>query len=190
MRLWTVQPNEVYEIILADGVYRCDSEKSECIKYMSFTAPYKWLAKQMKKHIGPPPDGVTFPVWAWHTVNWKNKRPDMRWAEFRSEPRPFVLMEIEIPDGDVLLSDEELWHFVLNDCYLSDAENEDEYDEDRKRFELLSEEEKQKEKEESWERIFAVSPPIDNGWERAGCYIQATFWELHKEQIVKVWRYK
>ena len=190
MRLWTVQPSEVYDLILADGVYRCDSTKSILMHDFGFTAPYRWMSDQMTKRISPPPDGVAFPVWAWHTMSWKHKRPDMRRTEFRSHQRPFVLMEIEIPDKDVLLSDEELWHYVLSDWYLSDADNEAEFDEDFKRLELLSEEEKRQEKEESWKKIFAVSPPINNGWKRIGCYIQATFWELRKEQIIKVWRYK
>lgn len=189
MRLWTVQPDEVYALISDNGVYHCDSEKTECIKYLGFTAPYQWLSEQMTKRVGPPPDGVDFPVWAWHTMKWEHKRPDMRRSEFRSEKRPFVLMEIEIPDKDVLLSDEELWHFVLNDSYLSDAENETDFEEDWDRFDLLSEEEQQKEKESSWERIFAVSPPIDNGWNKVGRFIQATFWELRKEQVIRIWRY-
>lgn len=189
MRLWTVQPNKVYDLILNNGVYHCDSTKSESIKNFG-AVPYQWLSEQMRKRVGPPPDGVAFPVWAWHTMSWKHKRPDMRRTEFRFEKRPFVLMEIEISDNDVLLSDEELWHFVLNNCYLSDADNETELYKDWERFDLLSEEEKKQEKESSWKRIFAVSPPTDNEWNKVGRYIQATFWELRKEQIIKVWHYR
>lgn len=99
-------------------------------------------------------------------------------------------MEVEIPDKDVLLSDEELWHFVLNDFYLSDATNEVEYNAAEEAFDALPEDEQRAVKEKSWERIFFVSPPVDNEWVRVGCYIQATFWELRREQIVKVWHYK
>ena len=44
--------------------------------------------------------------------------------------------------------------------------------------------------EESWEKIFCLDNKINNGWIRIGCYIQATFWEIKKENIIKVWIYK
>ena len=190
MRLWTIQPREVYDLIDSTGVYRCDGAKSELITECDFEKPYRWLAAQMVKRVGPPPEGVEFPVWAWHTLNWKHRRPDMRWSHFRGRKRPFALMEVEIPDKDVLLSDEELWHFVLNDSYLSDVANEAEADAAEKAFDTLSEAQQRIIKERSWERIFSVSPPVDSEWVRVGCYIQAAFWELRREQIVKVWHYK
>ena len=190
MRLWTVQPREVYELVTSAGVYRCDGAKSELAAEFDFEKPYRWMAAQMAKRMGPPPEGVEFPVWAWHTMNGKHRRPDMRWSEFHDEKRPFVLMEVEILDKDVLLSDEELWHFVLNDLYLCNAANKAEADAAKETFDALPEAEQGDVKEKSWERIFSVSPPVDNGWMRAGCFIQATFWELRKEQIVKVWPYQ
>lgn len=190
MRLWTVQPREVYNLIASAGVYRCDGAKSELIMECDFERPYRWMAAQMARRVGPPPDGVVFPVWAWHTMYWKHRRPDMRRTEFRSYKRPFVLLEVEIPDEDVLLSDEELWHFVLNDWNLYDVANEAEYNAAEKAFDALPEADQRAVKEKSWERIFSVSPPVDNGRIRSGCYIQATFWELRRGQIFKVWHYK
>ena len=37
-------------------------------------------------------------------------------------------------------------------------------------------------KEKNWEGVFDLTP-INNGWTRRGDSIQATFWELRKEQI-------
>lgn len=61
-------------------------------------------------------------------MRYEHKRPDMRFSEFRYVRRPFVLMEIEIPDGKALLSDEVSWHIVLNDGYYPDAGNDAEFD--------------------------------------------------------------
>lgn len=185
-----MQPEEVYELIQLTGVYRCNGAKSVLIEALETDAPYQWMASQMIKHIGHPPDGVVFPVWAWHTMYWEHKRPDMRRTEFRSYERPFVLLEIEVQDRDVLLSDEEGWYYVLNDWYFSDSRNEIEHKENCEMFDSLSQAEQKIVKEKSWERILAVSPPFENEWERVGCFIQATFWELRKEYIVKVWHYK
>lgn len=189
MRLGTVQSQEVYDLIASMGIYRCDAKKSEYFNEFGVEKAYSWMALQMTRRIGPPPDGVAFPVWAWHTMDGKHQRPDMRRGGFRSKKRPFVLLEAEIDDRNVLLSDEELWHYVLNDRYLQDVNNETEYDEEQKRFDSLPKAAQKAPKEKSWEKIFVASPQIDDSGQRIGCYIQATFWELRKEHITKVWHY-
>ncbi len=39
---------------------------------------YEWLISQMIKRIGPPPEGVVYPVWAWYKQNGKRKKTDLR----------------------------------------------------------------------------------------------------------------
>ena len=60
MRLWTVQPREVYNLIDSVGVYRCDGARSELITDFAFEKPYRWLTAQMEKRVGPPPEGANF----------------------------------------------------------------------------------------------------------------------------------
>jgi len=94
-------------------------------------------------------------------------------------------IEVDIPEENVLLSDEEDWHFVLNDWFYSVAKSEEEYDRLQSKYESLPEEEKGKVREKSWERIFEVEP-IDTDWHRQGCYVQAVFWELRLSQVRRV----
>ena len=187
MRLWTIQSLEVYNIINCVGIYHNDGKKSKLINIMHNDKFYQWMIMQMKKRIGNPPIQDIYPIWAWHTMNWQHSRPDLRKVEFKSYKKPFVLMEIEISNKDVLLSDEELWNYVLSDTYLSTALTEEEYEKEILEF---SKNNKENKIEESWEKIFCLDNKINNGWIRIGCYIQATFWEIKKENIIKVWIYK
>ena len=76
MILWTIQPERVFRLIYKRGVYRCDLSKSGM---EDFADPqYDWLVAQMKKRIGPPPEGVKYPVWAWYRWSLTKKRPDLR----------------------------------------------------------------------------------------------------------------
>ncbi len=123
MVLWTIQSEEVYRIIEETGVYHCDLSKSD----FSFSEKqYHWLSDQMRKRIGEPPEGVTYPVWAWY--QWENarKKPDLRrerWENgFRGER--FACMEIDIPDEKVVLFDFDSWSIILLNGFISDTEEE------------------------------------------------------------------
>ncbi len=131
VKLWTLQPVEVYGSIMKDGAYRCKPELSECLTEMNFYDAYDWLVEQMKEKIGQPPQNVKYPVWAWHTTYGKHKKSDLRQMDFRSK-EPMVCLEIEKSDDQVLLSDEENWHFVFSNWYFSKSE------EDYNTFELMS----------------------------------------------------
>ena len=182
MRLWTFQPERVYEILQKDGIFRCEPMLSECITECNFAPAYNWLVAEMKKRVGEPPVGVKYPIWAWHTHNWEHKKPDLRLSDFWYSS-PMLCIEIEVPDEQVLLSDEENWHFVLNNLHISEDEQES------NRIESLSYKEYEKIKCASWERIFDIEP-FENDWTRKGCFIQATFWELKKEMVISIRKVK
>ncbi|MBR0185887.1 MAG: DUF3841 domain-containing protein [Synergistaceae bacterium] len=102
MILWTIQPDTVFKLIYTRGHYRC-SPKRTCMLDFAETQ-YEWLVFQMKKRIGPPPEGVNYPVWAWYRWSITKKRPDLRgirwwWGQKGDK---FCRLEIDIPDSDVL----------------------------------------------------------------------------------------
>ena len=179
MILWTSQEEAVYNELLKTGVYRCDlnlSSMKDCRE------KYDWLVRQMKQRIGPPPEQVTYPVWAIYQQSDKHRKPDLRrerWAVGCNGER-FACLEIEIPDQDVLLSDFDAWCMLLSDFLISDTEQEGCCLEAQ--YEALSPSEKRRMKEKNWERVFNLSP-LNNGWARRGYEIQANFWELRLEQV-------
>jgi len=43
----------------------------------SFRTSYNWLVEQMKHGIGNPPQGVVYPIWAWHTLDAQPAKVDL-----------------------------------------------------------------------------------------------------------------
>ncbi len=192
MQLWTIQPEEVYQLIQKTGVYRCDPNRNwwkdpeddpalrESLN-RQFGGSYDWLVRQMEKRIGPRPDGVVYPIWAWERFAGK-KKPDLRkerWSNGEPGKRMACIL-LDVPDEQVLLSDFHTWHFVLNGWPISDTE--EEADRIDAWLESLSEEEKKAFLEENWTKIFDTEP-FENGWTSRGRDVQATFWELKWEYV-------
>ena len=152
------------------------------------TIAYDWLVEQMKLRVGTPPEGVRYPIWAWALIDSVSKKPDLRRGEFNNYVGENVVLELEIPDSDLLLSDEVMWHHCLNNWYLH-GESNDEFDEAKWKetedwFDSLPSVEKESVKFKSWERILDKDDKI-NDWK----FVQATFWELRVEQIKSVRRF-
>ena len=170
MLLWSIQHQCAYEKMEQTGVLRADKN---FIATDWFENSYLWMAEQMKKRIGEPPEGVIFPVWAWYQWEGMRKRPDMRvhgrnWGE---KGTPVVLLTIEVPDNLVLLSDFDYWHCVLNDGEIIFPIDDSA---------VYSEEEKRK----SWENIFDISCSFE-GEVHPHLSTQATMWEIKREWVKK-----
>ena len=78
MRIWTIQPEALYEKLKIEKVLHCDPSQLGC----GFGPAYDWLARQMAIRVAPPPEGVHYPFWAWHTIEWKHQKLDLRCTEF------------------------------------------------------------------------------------------------------------
>ena len=182
MILWTIQSQEVYDNLMKTGVYRCDFEQSGM---REFKSRYRWMAEQMKRRIGPPPDGVQYPVWAWYQWRDDKKKPDLRSERWGNgwKGEEFVRLEVEVPDHEVLLSDFDDWCIALLSHGLISFTEEESNQLDAK-FESLPYIQQIEMQRKNWERVFNITP-FKNDWTRRGESIQATFWELRKDQIRK-----
>lgn len=169
MILWTIQSIKAYESLCEKGVLIAGEDHT--IFEPSWDAAYKWLADQMKIRIGEPPEGVKYPIWAWYQWEGKRKRPDMRSHNKISPPgEKIVLLTIDVPDKQVLLSDFDDWHFVLSGSCLVDEMSDKEYS--------------KAEIEESWNKIFNYENPV-GGVGPLGLSTQATTWLIKKEWVKK-----
>lgn len=187
MRLWTVQPIEVWRELKEKGYFICDPMKADYIsdKEYNFKNSYDWLVKQMEYKIGKRPNGVDYPIWAWHTRDWQHKKPDLRNVGLGNKGEKSVCIEIEIPDNQVVLTDFDAWHYVLNNWYFDNSNNEEEWEKAHQKFDRLDMKKREKIKHQSWQNIFNVSP-FKNDWFQRGRYIQATFWVLYLKDVKDV----
>jgi hypothetical protein len=125
--------------------------------------------------------------------------PDLRTSGFFEKGIPGVRLECDVPEDRVLLSDFELWHYVLNYWYLPDSLK------DGDRFNAMLKKDHlsktrfslenplppnyHKMVAKSWERIFDLAwmdryRKIAQPFEEKS--IQATIWELNLEEIIGV----
>ncbi len=192
MRLWTIQGIEIYEQLKREGLAYCT--KPNWGDDSNFIYAYRWMAKQMLQRIGEPPIiGIEYPVWAWYQYESSKKRKPLRSPLDISEGIS-VYLEIEVPDHNVLLSDFDSWHSVLNQGPIDDWKriykiiDAMEKEEGRQ---LQYEEYPQNLRERiemSWNAIFDLNRRDDivGKKHKRNRSIQATFWILKQEYLVSV----
>jgi hypothetical protein len=167
-----------------------------------FLGPYAWMARQMEHRLRTPrPNKNAMPIWAWYQWEGLNRRkPDLRAAGHLAKSERGVRVELEVTDNRVLLSDFDLWHYVLNYWYLPESETDGEaFEAKLARVGLsffgcnhqrpLPHARYRQAIERSWERIFdtnwadrghAISSP------RKKKSIQAALWEVVLDDVVEV----
>lgn len=184
MRLWTIQPKEVYEEVIRNGYCVTDPSKTEWIEVEQFRKAYDWLIQEMVKVVPKPCEiEVTYPWWAYYKMDGKT---DLTLSDinFLDEPGTVMMaLELEVPDNEVLLSDLDAWHFVLNDMWIDDSTDEDSWNKCLEYFDSLPIEVAEEVKIKSWDKVFDLTPIVTD-WKTNGQDIQATFWVLRKEYVV------
>ena len=199
MLLWTIQHYRAYEQMQECGVLRANEEHLFCED--DFRYAYDWMSEKMINCGIVPPQTARYPVWAWYQWEGKRKRRDMREGGHAKRGEKIVQLTIDIDAHDVLLSDFDLYHYPLGHWYLAKDEKDDlAFDarcealgysfSDLKDNKIQTDEMKQLRADivASWDRIFTLEQE-DDGWlygNNNKKTIQATFWELRIEQVLKV----
>jgi len=163
-----------------------------------FMRAYVWMADQMDRRLGPRPSKDTLPIWVWWQWGGKRRRPDLRASGHLPKGTRGVRVECKVQEDRVLLSDFELWHYVLNYGYLPRTEKEDEAFEKELTAAGLSltgcslrnplPHARYRQKiERSWERIFDLTwtdPDQTIVPAMKDSSIQGTMWELLLDDVV------
>ena len=190
MQLWTIQKIEAWDVLQQRGELQVKRDFAD----RDLLAAYDWMGKQMEGQIFTPSTcSELVPIWAWSQFcGARSKRPDLRSRWLLPSGTEGCLIEFNAPDDHVLLSDFDLWHYVLNFSYLATCEEdlerfESQYLAQRWSWNELPPAGIKSEIENSWQRIFDLDwqdPAITlSSNEQA---IQATLWTLKSDWIARV----
>ena len=194
LTLWTVQSVRAWAKLRQDGVLRADARRVP----RRYRMAYEWMSREMDRRLGCRPSERALPLWAWYQWDGATcRRPDLRCSGYMPKDERCVCIEFEVSDRLALLSDFDLWHYVLNYWYLPKSLKDDAaFESELSRHGLscyrtkpLPDRAYHTRVVTSWSRIF------DLDWaDRARSIahpkpekcIQATLWELRREQVKDV----
>jgi len=202
LRLWTIQEIPFWNRLKGGRRIRASRRLVErgTGGLLEAMPAYDWLANRMGSMIGDRPSSTALPLWAWQQYSGAARaRPDLRSSGHLSRGTKGVRIEFEIDDGAVVLSDFEMWHFVLHGSYIADNEKEcDAFDASVAKkwrwsgyWDDKMPARHRRRIKASWEKIF----DIDRVWEdeawlgpsgRDNAAIQATFWLIDIGMVRRV----
>lgn len=179
IRVWTIQPLQVLVRLAEEQVLYADPHQIP----EEFRHAYDWMRDQMWRRI----HGYSgrYPWWGW-----ASPCPDLRQSGHLPRGTRGVRLELALAPVEVLLSDFDAWHVVLNHGYLALSENEEE--EWDQRFETAvpnrlawpPPEPWYADILDSWERIFQLEVlTASDYWGAGPRYIQATFETLRLADV-------
>jgi hypothetical protein len=181
MKVWHICSEVGFDKFLNSGVKRGHGDH---IFHPSFKEPYDWMMRQMERRLNLERPRNGYPVWVWYRYNGL-AQPSPLLSDPLGEPgEKLVLLELEVPEHHVLLSDFELWHAVLNNFPIDDDEEfAERYHRNRDQKTLCAHDIART--HQSWEKIFDLAF-YDTNWTSAPekKSVQGCLWELHLEQLV------
>lgn len=192
VRIVSFQDPRILSEINANGFAVCHVPKMAVADEVYMDA-YNWMVGKMKKRIGSPKiNGVEYPIWGW--ANHGNRKKEIKPYEFDSNLDELAVINMDIPENELLLSDFDLWHYVLNKSSI--------YPHNSSLGKLKREAKKygyrfwdfpiglQNRVMESWELIFDLNKRLKLWPQKQNRWIQATFWQIKREWIrdVKIYR--
>jgi Domain of unknown function (DUF3841) len=112
MRLWSIQAEEVLSELLAKGrlhgpeVVDADYERA-----------YRWMGQQMVRRSVS--SSFCYPLWGWCSFgDRRSRKPDLRIKWHLPPGTRGVRLEFELPAERVLLSQFEMWTWILGGHYI------------------------------------------------------------------------
>ncbi|MCI4665838.1 MAG: DUF3841 domain-containing protein [Neomegalonema sp.] len=180
MKIWTVQSAAAWRELRRNArlIARREHQTAD------FRAAYDWMRAQMLERIGPPANAGAQPLWGWAKCGAQARSLSADELSCGYAPGEHVVIQADIPENALLLSDFEAWHCVLNGTFL--ARNGAENDAFEKRGQLARDDAGlQREIKHSWARVFDMPQLCAAFWGPAELrWIQACFWVLEERRIL------
>lgn len=164
---------------------------------------YEWMVSRMLARGIRNDTGLArpYPIWTWFWwAGCHMKKPNLSykgpWDDRGKDG--CVFLHLRVPREDVLISNYDTFHTVINHHYLATSEEEDAaFDarlieaghDPRESLMALPQGDLRAELEHSWERIFDLEAPADD-WHNPppeSRYFQATLFSLRLDQVAEAW---
>lgn len=140
---------------------------------------YPWMIEALESIGLPMPVPDVSPWWVWI-----RREPEMPAPYANDVPDGYAVMHLRLPASELLISDFDLWHFVLWGSYIAEsARDEETYEANTANDSSLAE----TRMKHSWQRIFDVDfGPL--GYHRAPSEksLQGCIWYLKKDWLIEV----
>ena len=200
MKLYSVQPLAVYDLLCREGLFHSrpqdypDSALNLFNDDFKFAVAYQWLIERMIERGLARPHPEVFPVWAYlYWINRAKPKPDLRYSALKRwcKSGRQVLLTMIIPDDRVLLSDYDQWFSCL--CY-GPAGSVRDMEAFWRRSEKLGPrpydqpypEPFHQELLDTWRLVLDLAAARKkNRISKANQCIQATFWEMTADQVIE-----
>ena len=199
MLIWSWQDAGCADMLEGGHPWRCIAEKASW--FGEFDYCYDWMASEMARRIGEPPEGVRWPIWGWARYDFVDgacPRDDDTMVDPSIEG-DYVRLLLDVPDERVLLSDEDAWCSILNGFPVEPPEWS--YETDEKKLDAMLDELIAMKRDSpgvtptdeilaTWPRIFDTRLVMsETGINWHGRHVQATFWEIRPEWVVRMERF-
>ena len=203
MKVQSIITKEEYNELMEKGILYTDTEKifsnnNSIIsdKYYKIMSAYHWMSAKLAEKTCC--YEYIYPRWVWRKYDgikgWRTLKQVKESIEVAGE---YVVLNLNIPEDRLLLSQFDEWHYVLNGWYLAvdddDYEKHEEWKEKNNLpWDVFSVPKNLEKKQctktarkkiiKSWERIFKFSLDEED-------YIQGVCWFLKKEDVKSVYSF-
>lgn len=200
MKLVTFQKKEVANLLEKNGRFCVSQEFVTSGNYDFFAPAYSWMIDKMNKRIKNRCQDSVFPIWCWR--NELDDLYDIDYQEFFPKGTEVAKISLNVDSEDVLLSDYDGYHYVLNNSFLGETESAENIFNDKnikifeERFKSLNSKIvvhsvmhkiRAKAIKKSWDRCLDLDKLL---WfhhgDKSKRHIQGTIWEIRKEQVEKI----
>lgn len=181
---WTLMERSTWQLLETEGVLTCPISAANDDPI--FQDAYAWMKDSMASAGILAPEPGLSPWWCWVRSGENHPEPYIEDAEGLHDP---VALQLSVPAEQIVLSCFDLWHFVLNKCYVWTSElDEQDFDRAMENAEEGSDTalQLQRRMQKSWSAIFELDQTaVDMGPFEAKS-IQGCFWTLRLADVTAV----
>ena len=201
MKLYTVQPLSVYDLLCQEGRFLSrpaaypEAFLNAVPGRFEYVLAYDWMMAKMMARGLPRPHPEVYPIWAFYRwLGVKRPKPDLRSSAVKLPPElgRQVLMTVDIPAERVLLTDYFSWYACIGYYYAGTVKSSDGFR--RRLWQAHRDWDRSKPWPEpfhqelvaSWDRVLdlAAARRIQHT-RKDDQVIQSTFWELGADEVTE-----